>query len=76
MTQVVEIGHKPMRTHPVRAPRHLELEHAQLDPDLQDHAAVAGTDLARQVFAGLGIIRPSLDHVIQVPSHHELPPVE
>ena len=47
----------------------LELEHAQFDPDLQDRPAVAGANLAGQDLAGLGVIRPTLDHVIQVPSH-------
>ena len=73
MPQVIEVGDKPMRPQPVGAAADLELEHAELDADLQDHAAVAGANLARQVLAGLRIIRPSLDHVIQVPTHHSLP---
>ena len=51
-----------------------ELEHTQLDPDLQDRPAVAGADLAGQDLPGLGVVRPTLDHVIQVPSHRWPPP--
>ena len=69
MPQVIEIGRKSVRSHAVGPSAHLELEDTQLDPDLQDHAAVACADLSSQDFSGLGIIRPSLDHVIQVPSH-------
>ena len=73
MAQVIEISREPMRPQPVGRPTDLELKHAELDPDLQDHPAVAGADLSRQDLAGLGIIRPTLDHVIQVPSHRWLP---
>ena len=69
MAQVVEIRGEPMGPQAVGPAADFELEHAQLDPDLQDRPAVAGADLAGQDLAGLGVIRPTLDHVIQVPSH-------
>ena len=72
MAQVVKIRHKSMRPQTVGSACHLELEHAQLDADLQDLAPSRAGPRA-QVLAGLGIIGPSLDHVIQVPSHHGLP---
>ena len=74
MAQVVEIGGEPMRPQAIGPAADLELEHAQLDPDLQDRPAVAGADLAGQDLAGLGVVRPTLDHVIQVPTHRWPPP--
>jgi hypothetical protein len=62
-----------MRAQPVRAARHFELKHAQLDPNLQDHPSIPGTNLPRQDLARLGIIRPTLDYIIQVPPHRLLP---
>ena len=74
MTQVIEVRREAMRPRTIGTSTDLELKHSQLDPDLQDPAAVASADLTREDFPGLGVIRPSLDHVIQVASHHCPPP--
>ncbi len=43
-----------MRPRPVGTAPDLHLEHAELDPDLEDRPAVAGADLARDRLARLG----------------------
>ena len=62
-----------MRPQTIGASANFELEYAQFDSHLQNHSTIAGADLARQVLAGLRIIRPTLDHVIQIPTHHHPP---
>ena len=73
VAEVVQVGRKAMRPSPVGTTRHLELQDPELDPDLQDAPPVPRSDLAGQDLTRLGIIGPTLDHVVQVPSHQRLP---
>ena len=73
VAEIVEIGGEAVRTRPVGPAGDLELEDAELDPDLQHAPPVAGADFAGQNLARLGVIGPTLDHVVQVPPHQRLP---
>ena len=54
MPQVIEVGHEAMRPKPVGATADLELKDAELDADLQNHAAVAGADFGARCSPGSG----------------------
>ena len=73
VAKIVKIGGKAVGARAVGTAGQLELKDAELDPDLQHAAPIASLDFARQHLTGLGIIGPTLDHIIQVPSHNRLP---
>src|SRR5262249_11711028 len=72
--QVVEIGGESVGADAIGPAADLELGHPPLDANLPGRPAGAGADLAGEDFPGFGVVRPSLDHVIQVPSHRWPPP--
>jgi hypothetical protein len=71
--EIIEVRGEPVRPCSVGTRSHLELKNTKLDPYLKHTTAVASAHLARQNLTRLGVIGPTLDHVIQVPSHQKLP---
>ncbi len=62
-----------MRADAVGPGLHLHLEHTQLDPDLEDLAAVARRDLAGDHVARLGVAGPAVHGLVDVPTHLRTP---
>ena len=50
-----------MGTRSVGTPVDLELEHAELDPDLDDRPPVASLHFTRDDLAGVGFVGPTMD---------------
>lgn len=58
-----------MRAVAVRASPNLKLKDAKLDPNLDDHPAVASAHLACDHLAGFRLVRPTLDGVVHITTH-------
>jgi hypothetical protein len=74
MAEVIQVGREPMGPDAVGAALDLQLQHAQLDPDLQHRPAVPRPHLARDELVGLGLVRPTLQRLVDVSPHRRLPP--
>jgi hypothetical protein len=65
----IKIGCEAVGSCAVRASGDLELQDSQFHSDLKHGSAVSCAHLASQDLVGLWIIGPTLDYIIQVPSH-------
>src|SRR5271165_5501754 len=69
VSKKIKVGCEAMGSCAVRTSGDLKLQNSQFHPNLNHGSAVARTHLASQDLVGLRIIGPTLDYVIQVPSH-------
>lgn len=74
MAEIIEIRGEPVGPHAVGPALGLQLQQAELHPDLDDRAAVAGPDFPGEDLAGIGLVGPIMQSVVDVPSHRRPAP--
>src|SRR5262245_33485366 len=74
MTEVIQVGWKPMGTRSIGPARGLQLEDPQLDPDLEDRSSVTSSDFTGLNTPGPELVGPESQDLVQVAAHRRVYP--